>query len=659
MKRFKQSSAGAAIAALALTGAAHAQVNTANEVRFEADGPFDSVAGDDLVQIATSTTLSADKWYNIVDRTIVLGGASLTIPAGTVFASENPNNQPGTLVIARSGQIFAEGTAENPIIFTSRIDLQNWENDPSHPTGKDPRNRGVWRPGIFEWGSVAILGNARISDTRQAPNPTAFDAAKESRIEGLPDLANNVNFYGGLDDEDDSGVFKYAILSYGGDNFEPGTDSELNGISVGGTGRGTDFHHVEVFNNVDDGLEIFGGTMNVKNLLVWNIGDDSLDGDQGWRGKAQFVLLVQGASDAANQGSGFGDNGIEFDGTDGDTSAQPITAGAIWNATVIGAPATITGVDSSDGLWATRDNLNLQIFNSIFMTSGETGLKNDGDDGDGSFGFGAGGTLNFADRWVTPASYYTDPANGFPNQGSATAADFEAAYTAQDPDFNLLSVAGTVFYDVALGGFGTTYSGTNGVTGAAASITPVPNAALDNAVVTDMPIAGITRSLAPPFGIISSDGGLSGDGQIANVTSIDPRAANDADAAIKPLKFQAPVDGFYTQANFRGAVAPNVDWTQGWTAISAIENNDGDKILASPANPDADATALNVQIAPAISFSSVDGVLYEVVAIDGDGNEQIIATVEGDGGTITGADLLNAPLNASLRYEVRVATLGG
>ena len=146
---------------------------------------------------------------------------------------------------------------------------------------------------------------------------------------------------------------------------------------------------------------------------------------------------------------------------------------------------------------------------------------------------------------------------------------------------------------------------------------------------------------------------------IANVISIDPRAANDADAAIKPLKFQAPVDGFYTQANFRGAVAPNVDWLQGWTAISAIENPAGDKILASPANPDADATALAVQIAPAISFSSVDGVLYEVVAIDGDGNEQIIATVEGDGGTITGADLLNAPLNASLRYEVRVATLGG
>ena len=139
------------------------------------------------------------------------------------------------------------------------------------------------------------------------------------------------------------------------------------------------------------------------------------------------------------------------------------------------------------------------------MTSGETGLKNDGDDGDGSQGFGHNGTLTFADRWVTPASYYTDPSNGFPNQGSATAADFEAAYTAQDPDFNLLSVAGTVFYEVDLGGFGTTYNGTNGVTGAPASITPVPNAALDNAVVTASPIVNITREASAqpspfPFG---------------------------------------------------------------------------------------------------------------------------------------------------------------
>ena len=346
MKRFKQSSAGAAIAALALTGAAHAQVNTANEVRFEADGPFDSVPGDDLVQIDTSTTLSADKWYNIVDRTIVLGGASLTIPAGTVFASENPNNQPGTLVIARGAQIFAEGTAENPIIFTSLIDLQNWENDPTHPparTRATAANGGRASSSGAAWPSSATPASA--TRDRMIPMAPRSTCPRKPAIEGLPNLANNVNFYGGLDDEDDSGVFKFVSLSYGGDDFEPATDSELNGISVGGTGRGTDFQPRR-------------GVQQRRRRPRDLRRNDERQEPPGLEHRRRLArrrpgLARQGAvrsdhsrrfDDQAPQGSGFGDNGIEFDGADGDTSAQPITAGAIWNATVIGAPS-VDGVD--------------------------------------------------------------------------------------------------------------------------------------------------------------------------------------------------------------------------------------------------------------------------------------------------------------------------
>ena len=67
-------------------------------------------------------------------------------------------------------------------------------------------------------------------------------------------------------------------------------------------------------NNVDDGIEIWGGTVNIKYFNIWNIGDDSFDIDQGWRGKAQFILIVQGYSTNASQGSGVGDNCIETDG---------------------------------------------------------------------------------------------------------------------------------------------------------------------------------------------------------------------------------------------------------------------------------------------------------------------------------------------------------
>jgi hypothetical protein len=83
-------------------------------------------------------------------------------------------------------------------------------------------------------------------------------------------------------------------------------------------------------NNVDDGIEIWGGTVNLKYFSIWNVGDDSLDIDQGWRGKAQFGLIVQGYSLNASQGSGVGDNLIEIDGAE-QSDWQPVTTASIYN----------------------------------------------------------------------------------------------------------------------------------------------------------------------------------------------------------------------------------------------------------------------------------------------------------------------------------------
>ena len=116
---------------------------------------------------------------------------------------------------------------------------------------------------------------------------------------------------GGGNDDDDSGTISYLSLRYGGKVV--GLTNELNGLSLGGIGRGTDIHHVDIMNNVDDGVEIWGGTVNLKYLNVWNIGDDTFDVDQGWRGKAQFGLIVQGHSLDAAQGSGVGDNALELE----------------------------------------------------------------------------------------------------------------------------------------------------------------------------------------------------------------------------------------------------------------------------------------------------------------------------------------------------------
>lgn len=659
----------ALVAGLGLVGTSQAAINGANEVIFTDSGtagPFTdaSGAGDGLFLIAESGTLTADQWYNLQARVVVLPGATLVIEPGTVFASSNTNQgEAGTLVVARGAQIMAEGTKDNPIIFTSRTDLSNWADDASHPTGKNPRERGLWRTGNQEWGSLAVLGKARISDTRQNPsNGTAFDVAKEAPIEGLPQLAGGVNLYGGMIDNDDSGTIKYVSLSYGGDPFDPSSNSELNGASFGGVGRGTDVSHVEIFNNVDDGLEIFGGAVNIKCLAVWNIGDDSLDIDQGYRGKLQFVLVMQGSSGSYNQGSGYGDNGIEADGADGDTSAQPVTAISLWNATVIGAPAlqNVADTDSTDHLVALRDNANLQLWNSIFMTSGDEVIHEDGDDGDGSTGYGGSeapggtnGTLTFAQRWTTPASWYHDPSNGFPNAGSAIAADFKAVYTAQDPTANLLQVAGSLFFDNL---DSDTYDDAIAVGVVPGSTIGSENVALNNKVTGTLPIVGITRATVPgdfPFYVPSSD---PGDGTIGNIMSIDPRAAAEALDSNRPMKFQPPVDGFYTTpTNFVGAVSPFSDWLQGWTGISAIDNNAGEKILASPLPP-AEPGNVALELAPCVSFDTVKDCMYEVVAVDANNNERIVEVVTGNGATVFVTDKLNKPLNGATKYIVRIAT---
>jgi len=698
MKSGKLTMTAAVLAGLGLAGASQAQTFDAFNVRTDtenvfSDGATVNVAGgtftdsnpgdpDLLFTIDQSITLTADQWYNMEARVVVLPGATLTIEPGTVFGSGlTTDGATGSLIITPGAKIIAEGTADAPIIFTGRTDLEQWDDDATHPTGKDPRNRGQWRAGIRQWGSVAVLGSARISDTRQNPaNPTAFDAAKTAPIEGLPNLTGNANFYGGLDDNDDSGVMRYVSLSYGGEDFDPTTDSELNGMSWGGTGRGFDASHIEIFNNVDDGLEIFGGTTNIRNLAIWNIGDDSLDVDQGWRGKVQFLLIVQGAAGEFNQGSGFGDNGIEADGADGDTAAQPVTAAAIWNATVIGAPEVVnrdalTDGDSADRIIALRDNANLQIWNSLFLTDGQNMLNNDGDDGDGSVGYGGlatfdddgdpltpevpiipggNGTLTFAQRWTTTADWYRDPSNGFPNQGSATQADFEAAYTAQDPSANLLQISGSVWFQINGAGELINVGVLNG-TGAGSTD---PGGTLDNFVSANLPITQLVRAddsqTTNPFVIESSD---PGDGVIGNILTLDPRAAGDALDATRAMQFQPPADGFYTTpTNFRGAVAPNSNWLAGWTGMSAFENLSGDKILQGTNNPAAPGN-VNLAIAPVITFQSTAGVFYEVVAIDADGTQRIVVTIEGDGTVLNVADFVNAPLDASQKYIVRVSTL--
>ena len=524
--------------------------------------------------INTSETWTADNTYNLTGQVYIKNGATLTIEPGTIIARTPTPNGSGSLAITRGSKIIANGTQENPIIFTSTLDVATW-------TGGDPTT-GTWRAQSNEWGNVTIMGEAYMSNTKtSATNTPTFNANNVSAMEGLtPDFVGDPDtLYGGGDDDDDSGTLRFVSIRYGGRVL--GLGNELNGLSLGSIGRATDIDHVEIMNNVDDGIEIWGGTVNLKYFNIWNIGDDSLDVDQGWRGKAQFGLIVQGYSEDAAQGSGIGDNALELDGAE-KADAQPVTTATIYNLTVIGQPS------AGDEGTAWRDGARVQIRNSIFMDLGEDLIENNGTDGEGSLGYGTNGTLTFDQVWAT--NYNAVPPHANDPANPALFYQAQSAGSAAIGQGKLAEITDSVFFR-NLEGFpnpSTAYATANtvGVTNASGS-----NPAKGNVVAAfvqatpnlNMPIVALTRA-AP----VALQGGTL---QLVRVTSIDPRPANAAVASMA----SPPNDGFYTPASYRGAFGPNENWLCGWTAADAYGFNvapPGGCVIDTPCP--ADVTGNNV-----------------------------------------------------------------
>lgn len=476
--------------------------------------------------ISTSTTWTANNIYDLTTQIYVLPGATLTIEAGTVVA--NASN--GSLCVTRGAQIFVNGTERNPVIMTSTADRATW-------TGGNPKT-GTWRAACNEWGNLTICGNAYISENlNPATNTPTPSATNYGTMEGLTAAfpGDTRIYYGGGNDDDDSGSIRYLSLRYGGKVL--GLNNELNGLSLGGVGRGTDIDFVEVMNNVDDGIEIWGGTVNLKHFSIWNVGDDSFDVDQGWRGKAQFGLLVQGYSVAAAQGSGWGDNIFEMDGAE-QSDYQPVTTACIYNVTAIGCPTTpVTGgLGGCDHAVALRDNARVQLRNSIFMDIGERLVSFDNVDGDGGLGYGYNGTLTWAQTWTTPwnvTSTVNAPAN-------------PAAFYQSQTSGMLNEISDCVFFN---------NQHTSAYTEADAQ--GVRNAANHNVTASLSPITSITRA-APVV--------VSGANTVARVVSLNPLPQNDALTSFA----YAPNDGFFEAAHYRGGFAPGNNWLVGWTAADAF-----------------------------------------------------------------------------------------
>ncbi|MCC2981377.1 hypothetical protein [Sphingomonas sp. IC4-52] len=214
-------------------------------------------------------------------------GVTLTIAPGVVLAADSSEASNDLILVNRGSRINAVGTAAAPIIFTSQQNLT--------ANGVSDSTQG-------QWGGLILLGRAPTAvcaagtGGNNQGGTTGNDAGGTSTtcqapIEGVPG-----RFYGGTNQADNSGTLQYVQIRYTGIAISEG--NELQGLTLGGTGSGTTIDHVQSHNSADDGIEIFGGTTNLKYFVVTGADDDGFDVDNGWRGFMQFIIAAQKAGGA-------------------------------------------------------------------------------------------------------------------------------------------------------------------------------------------------------------------------------------------------------------------------------------------------------------------------------------------------------------------------
>jgi len=230
--------------------------------------------------ITENTTWEYGKTYILTTRIAVEEGATLTIEPGVIVKGEaGTGTSASALIIARGADIVAEGTADLPIIFTSvadEIDYDDIEAGNFASPNLDSETNGLW-------GGLIVLGYAPVSVSGDG---------ETAQIEGIPTSDSN-GLYGGSDASDASGSLKYISIRHGGTNI--GEGNEINGLSLGGVGTGTEISHIEIVSNQDDGIEFFGGSVSVSDVVVWNVGDDGLDTDQAWTGNVDNFVVITSA----------------------------------------------------------------------------------------------------------------------------------------------------------------------------------------------------------------------------------------------------------------------------------------------------------------------------------------------------------------------------
>lgn len=269
-------------------------------------------------KITANTTWSASNQYLLSGFVYVESGATLTIEPGTIIKGDGV--QKGSLIVLPGAKIVAVGTPEKPIIFTS-----------NKPAGQ--RKAG-------DWGGLIILGKAPVN------KPDAV-------IEG-----ENQSKFGGTDAADNSGQLKYVRIEFAGIAYE--TDKEINGLTFGGVGSGTEVDYVQVSYSGDDSYEWFGGAVNAKHLIAYRGLDDDFDTDNGFSGNIQYGFILRDPAVADQAGDS---NGFESDNDGTGTGAMPQTSAKFANVTIAMADGTPNAKFAS--AMRIRRNSAISVYNTL------------------------------------------------------------------------------------------------------------------------------------------------------------------------------------------------------------------------------------------------------------------------------------------------------
>lgn len=260
------------------------------------------------------------------------GGATLTIEPGTHIRGFDT----GSLLVTRGSKLMADGTANDPITFSSLDD--NFE-------------------GLGEWGGVIIQGFA--PQYGQGGTGACFGSGEVCNVEG--EGGTDISVYGGNDVADDSGVLRYVRIAEGG--LIAGPNNEINGLTLQGVGHGTTIEYVQVHENLDDGVEWFGGTVDARYLVLTGNDDDDIDFDEGYRGNIQYAIIQKSLT--SNTPSGSNDpRAIEANSSDDEY--VPETEAVLANITIIGSNIN-NNMDAQEGRqpgMRLRGAVTVSIFNT-------------------------------------------------------------------------------------------------------------------------------------------------------------------------------------------------------------------------------------------------------------------------------------------------------